>query len=319
MMNTSLHGVLFIDKPSGVTSHDVVAKARRILNVSAVGHTGTLDPLASGLMVLLIGEGTKISEYILTGDKGYEVLVRLGLKTDTWDITGRTLSQMNVQLDPEIVRSEAVRLRGSIELPVPVYSAVKVEGKKLYEYARKEQEVKIPRRVMGIEEVQILEAGKDFVRARIVCTKGTFIRSWAAELGERLDVGGVVAELRRFYSQPYSLENAITLEALAESVAQSSSTDEFRGLLGKAFVPLAECLPNWKALTVGGRDEKLMTHGQIPHDLVRRLVFEQKMANREDRSVGIKIMSASHGQLLSLLEAQPFKGLKIRRIFKVLE
>ncbi|NUN07430.1 MAG: tRNA pseudouridine(55) synthase TruB, partial [Bdellovibrio sp.] len=153
--NTQFNGLLLVDKPSGISSHDVVAKLRRILSTKAVGHSGTLDPMASGLMACLINEGTKLSQYILEGDKGYRVRAQFGLRTDTLDVTGQTLETRPVDLTRDQVLAAATALQGEMELEVPIYSAIKVQGKKLYEYAREgeEEKVALPKKVMKFWEV----------------------------------------------------------------------------------------------------------------------------------------------------------------------
>ena len=133
MMSSTFDGLLLVDKPSGISSHDVVARLRRILGTKSVGHSGTLDPLASGLMACLINEGTKLSQYILEGDKGYRVQIKFGVRTDTLDITGQVLEEKSVTHSQEDLLREAYKLSGEMELQVPIYSAIKIQGQKLYE------------------------------------------------------------------------------------------------------------------------------------------------------------------------------------------
>jgi tRNA pseudouridine55 synthase len=306
----ALHGLILVNKPTGITSHDVVNRARRILHTRDVGHTGTLDPLASGLMVLLVGEATKLSDYILNGDKSYRVKVRLGVRTDSLDMTGQVLKLQDVKIEQSKIQETALSLQGEFDWSVPLFSAVKNGGKKLYEYAHKDQTPDfIPTRNMKFWNVQILSIESSAIEVYLSCSKGSYIRSWASQLGEILDVGGAIEALERTVSAPYELANAMTLEAMEES---SNSPDKW-----SAFIPVSEALPTWKTLTVRGKDEKLIHNGQISYDLANRLIVQQKQAFSEQNIVGVKILSASSGSLLAILEAQPNRGLKIRRVFKI--
>jgi len=298
-------GLLLVKKPKDITSHQLVARIRRLYGIQEVGHAGTLDPLASGLMVVLVGEATKISDYILAGDKAYRARVRLGFTTDTLDVTGQRLTTSEVHATRDEIAAAARALSGSFQWPVPVFSAVKSEGKKLYEYAREDIAVNPPVKEMKFWDVQLLDVGDDFVEVHLHCTKGSYIRTWAAVLGERLACGGVIEELERTYSAPFTSDVALELSALERG-------DE----PGAAFIALKNTLTMWPTFTVRGRDEKLIIGGQVPHELARRSIVQQKEAARSQKTIGIKIVSAADGQILSLLEAQPNRGLRIRRVFK---
>jgi tRNA pseudouridine55 synthase len=299
----SLDGLLLIDKPTGITSHDVVREVRRALGQSSVGHTGTLDPLATGLMVLVLGEATKLSDYLLMSDKSYRVKIRLGMTTDTLDRTGRVLTEKPCDLAADRIRAAAGELEGEFDWPVPLFSATRVEGKKLYEYGREGAEVALPVKRMSFWNVEVEEAGGSFLQVRVHCSKGSFIRTWAAQLGERLGVGGCVEELTRLTVGPWSLTQAAKLEGLS------------RDALGEAFVPMSESLPQWKVVVASGKDVKLVTNGQIPRDMVNRLIFEQKQAYSTGQPVFVKVLSEGGG-LLAIVAAEPGQGLKIRRVFR---
>jgi len=303
----SAAGLLLIRKPKDITSHQLVAQARRLLKINEIGHAGTLDPLASGLMVLLIGEATKISDYVLAGDKGYRARVKLGVTTDTLDITGQVLSTHPVTATTAEIAAAAAELQGEFRWPVPMFSAVKTGGKKLCDLARQNVVVETPVKDMKFWDVDVLETRAEGIDVNLKCSKGGFIRTWAAQLGEKLGCGGVIEELERTYSAPFEVASATTVEVLA---AQGLAG------VGEAFVPLKKTLARWPTYTVTGRDEKLIHGGQVPHDLARRLIVQQKEATRSQKTIGIKIISASGGELLSLLEAQPNRGLRIRRVFK---
>lgn len=302
-LGPSLHGLLLVDKPQSVTSHDVVQAIRRICGTKAVGHTGTLDPLATGLMVILLGEGTKISQYILSGDKGYRVKVRLGVTTDTLDMTGEVQSRQEVAFSDEQIRRAVDKCEGRLELPVPLYSAIKKEGKKLYELARESIPVEAPLRTMHFYDVRVVASGKDWFEAEVFCHKGGYIRSWAVAVGEELGCGASVEELRRIASGQHRVEESVSLERLGQLVQDA----EEKGLeaFGNVYIPLKSALPQWKAVTISGRDEQLMANGQVSHDLSRRLIVEKKEASQRQRAVPIKILSSQSGNLLSILEALP--------------
>lgn len=320
-----LHGLLLVDKPSGITSHDVVAKARHCLGMKAVGHAGTLDPLATGLIVLLLGEATKLSDYVLNADKSYEVKVRLGLITDSLDITGRVLERRAVNVLEETLKRAIWDAQGELSLPVPAYSAVKVGGKKLYELARSEKLNPTPVRTMNFFNLKLNDFGQDWFSARVDCHKGGYIRSWVEFIGRNLGCGATVEELRRLGSGSFRVEKSLSLKNLEELASLSRIEGQGQQacgaidprVFGDSFVSLNHALPQWKALTVKGRDEHLMVNGLVSHDLSRRLILERKMANNQRVIVPVKILSSATGQLLSLIEAMPEGGLKVRRIFQL--
>lgn len=308
----SLNGVLLIHKPSGPTSHDVVHKVRKILKTKQVGHAGTLDPMASGLLVLLIGEGTKLSNYLLEGDKSYQATVRLGLSTDTLDITGAVLKECADIPSPDKVIQTVQSLAGPVELPVPIFSAVKVQGEKLYEKAHKgEKPTVIPKKIMKFWDFEGIEVEGPRVRFHVRCSKGSFIRSLAAEIGDRLGCGGTLEVLVRTGSAPFSLMDAISLEDL-ESWAQSGVGVEG---LGKSFQSLSEALPHWPCLKISGLEEKLLIHGQVAHTLEQKLVHYYLPQIRDLGAEGVRILSRGSGQLRALLVPKEGYGFKIQRIF----
>lgn len=304
----ALNGLLLVDKPTDCTSHDVVARARRIFQMRSIGHSGTLDPLASGLMVLLLGEGTKLSDYILSENKRYRVKLRLGLTTDTLDITGTTLSQMTepFMFTEDLLVNVIQELTGTLQLPVPMYSAVKIQGKKMYEYARKNESVSAPVKEMTFFDLKLVSFNLPEAEFELSCSKGSYIRAWVHKLGQKLGCGAVMTELRRLRSEPFCIENAVRLEM----IENQSSLEKYR----HAFISMAEALPKWKAVRVMGREESLLRNGQIAKDLSARLILEQKQALNTGKSVGIRVLDAN-SRLLALLEATSDKGLKIRRVF----
>lgn len=302
--NTQFHGLLLVDKPSGISSHDVVARLRRILSTRAVGHSGTLDPLASGLMACLINEGTKLSQYILEGDKGYRVRAQFGVRTDTLDTTGTVLEQRPVDFKQEDILLEALKIQGELELEVPIYSAIKVQGKKLYEYAREEQEIVLPKKVMKFWDVTPVAMGPDWAEFDIKCSKGSYIRTWVDLLGKALGCGAAMSALRRTWSSPYLIQQAQTLEAIEASAKE--------GVFSEAFVPMDLALPQVKRIRVKGQDRVLLGNGQISHDLRSQLITVFKPS--EDQY--IQILSQESGHLLALIGLEPGRGFVLRRVFK---
>lgn len=309
-----LDGLLLIDKQPGCTSHDVVARARRILNTKAVGHAGTLDPLASGLLILLIGEGTKVSDYILNGDKAYIVRAKLGVRTDTYDTDGKVLSEESVDVAHEELKSAVESLEGDIELAVPAHSAVKVDGKKLYELARAGEQVPIPVRKMGFYNLKILAAGADWVDVEMLCSKGTFVRAWVNALGEKLGCGATVSSLRRVYSSPFKVDQSLTLEEVEERLAKRSLGDTIEGqLIEPAWVPLRESLPAFKMAWVEGLDEKLLRNGQISKGLQAQLLKFVSVDGGEPP--GVRVLSRETQEMVAILLAAPGQFYKIKRVF----
>jgi tRNA pseudouridine55 synthase len=305
MMNKeNFNGLLLVDKPSGMTSHDVVSRLRRILGTRAVGHSGTLDPLASGLMACLINEGTKLSQYILEGDKGYRVRAQWGIRTDTLDVTGEVLETLPISHTMEQVVKEAMALQGEMEVEVPIYSAIKIQGKKLYEYAREEKAVELPKKLMKFWDVTLVEQTPEWADFDIKCTKGSYIRTWVDLLGKKLGSGAAMSALRRTWSSPYTIDQALTLENLEKIVGQ--------GQEHSAFVAMDRALPMVKRIRVKGQDQVLLGNGQISHDLRTQLI--SMFQPTQDQY--IQVISQEGGRLLALIGLEPGKGFALRRVFK---
>ncbi|MDX6529091.1 MAG: tRNA pseudouridine55 synthase [Blastocatellia bacterium] len=236
-----MDGVLVIDKPAGMTSHDVVARVRRTLSERRVGHTGTLDPFATGVLVVLVGRATRLAQFLSGAEKEYEAAIRLGYATDTGDVTGTRLpnftteTQRHTEIHREDIEGALASLRGEIEQTPPMYSAKKVGGRKLYELARRGEEIaRQPVRVT-ISELTAMthdgallnenDDGTQDLRVRVVCSAGTYIRTLAEDFGKQLGVGAHVAELRRTRAGEFAIKDAITLDRLNEE-AQTGSLGE---------------------------------------------------------------------------------------------
>ncbi len=221
-----MNGFLVIDKPAGITSHDVVDRARRILGIRKIGHLGTLDPIGVGVLVLAVGKATKAVRYFVDDDKEYTTTVRLGTITDTQDLDGTLLEQRPVNVTIEEFERALDRFRGDIEQIPPMVSAKKVGGKRLYKLHRQGIEVKREPKPVRIYEIDLREFAPPEATFHVRCSKGTYIRTLCADIGEVLGCGGAMAWLRRTKSGFFSIEDAVTLEAL-----EQLSTDEIYTLL----------------------------------------------------------------------------------------
>lgn len=212
-----MNGVLLIDKPRGLTSHDVINLLRRRLGIERIGHSGTLDPDATGLLILLLGKATKVSQLLMGGDKSYDVAFRLGLETDTYDSTGKVVARRDVSVTRADLERALAPFIGEIEQRPPAYSAVKVKGKKLYEYARKSQEVEAPLRKVRIDAIRLVAFEGVDGRLSLACSKGTYVRSLVHDLGRELGCGAVTTEIRRTASGVARLEDAVPLARIDEA------------------------------------------------------------------------------------------------------
>ncbi len=211
---TCQHGLLLLDKAEGLTSNAALQRAKRILGIKKAGHTGSLDPVATGLLVLLFGEATKVSDYILNADKSYRATLRLGQTTTTGDREGEILEEKPVAVNLAQVEALLPRFLGEISQIPPMYSAIKQGGKPLYELARKGIEVERAPRQVRIEGLRLVEFSGDRVVLDVDCSKGTYIRSLAMDLGAALGCGAHVEALRRTLTGPFKIEDALTLEGL---------------------------------------------------------------------------------------------------------
>lgn len=210
-----MFGFVNINKPKGMTSHDVVANVRRLTGIRQIGHTGTLDPFAEGVLPICIGRATRLIEY-LEDDKAYLATVQFGSNTDTYDIDGQVTQTFDKKVTREEIEAILDDFRGEIEQMPPIYSAIKVNGKKLYEYARKGEEVEIKPRSVVIEKLELVDfdAAAQTAQLEVKCSKGTYIRSLAFDIGKKLGAGAHLSALVRTQAGRFKLENSITLQKL---------------------------------------------------------------------------------------------------------
>jgi tRNA pseudouridine55 synthase len=209
-----IDGILLLDKPVGLSSNQALQKVKWLYRAAKAGHTGTLDPFASGLLPLCLGEATKFSQFLLDADKAYEAEVRLGIRTSSGDREGDILAQRPVEVSERQLRSALHAFLGEIEQIPPMHSALKHHGRPLYEYARQGLEIERKARRVTVHGIDLLSFDGQLCRLRIRCGKGFYVRALADDLGEKLGCGGFLANLRRLASGPFDLANAVSLEAL---------------------------------------------------------------------------------------------------------
>ena len=230
-----MDGIIVINKPKGCTSHDIVYKVKKMLN-EKVGHTGTLDPMAEGVLPLLIGKGTQCSKYLINHDKKYQVMLQLGVKTGTADSEGKIIEEKNVDekiLEESHIKEILTSFLGKQEQKPPIYSAIKVKGKKLYEYARKGEKVEIPSKTIEIYSINLIKIDKSekTIEFIVKCSKGTYIRSLCEDIATKLGTIGYMKALKRLEVGNFKIENSLTIEQLKEKIEKDEkyiiSIEEF--------------------------------------------------------------------------------------------
>ena len=261
-----IHGFVVIDKPAGITSHDVVSRVRRILGTRKVGHTGTLDPFATGVLPIAVNDGTKAIPFLDEGIKCYEALMQLGVATDTLDMTGTVLRECDFSSVSEMQLPEVfTRFTGPILQIPPMYSAIKQGGQPLYKLARIGQEVERAPRPVEIHSIELLSFAPPFVAIRVSCSRGPYVRTLADDIGKVIGCGAALKELRRTASGPFEIRAAHTLEELERAVSEgrvpSLCITPFESLAHLPDIPLTEGglakisfgrSPLWSETTVEG-------------------------------------------------------------------
>ncbi|NJD37206.1 MAG: tRNA pseudouridine(55) synthase TruB [Geobacter sp.] len=252
-----VNGFLIIDKPVGLSSHDVVNRVRRILGTKKVGHTGTLDPFATGVLPVAVGEGTKAIQFLDEGQKEYLATIRLGVTTDTLDVTGTVLHECDATSIAQLSLLQSMSvLTGEISQLPPMYSAVKQGGQPLYKLARKGLEVeRQPRRVL-IHQFELLLFEPPVAEVRVLCSRGTYVRSLADDLGRLLGCGACLTTLRRSQSGPFRLDTACSLEQLADAVEQ--------GRLAECLVTVEQALMHLQLCEVSIQELQPLRNGVLP-------------------------------------------------------
>lgn len=252
-----IDGVLIFDKPLGMTSNAALQKVRWLFNASKGGHTGSLDPLASGVLPLCLGEATKFSQYLLDADKAYVTEARLGMTTTTGDAEGDVLEMRPVEVKLADVEALLPRFTGEILQVPPMYSALKHDGQPLYKLARAGEVVERKARSVTIQRLEILGLEKDRLRLEVHCSKGTYIRTLVEDLGAALGCGAHVSELRRIQAGPFGIDQAITLEHL-EALHAEGGTEALDALL----LPSDSGLEDWPVVSLTEQSTYYLNHGQ---------------------------------------------------------
>ena len=286
-------GILVIDKPAGWTSMDVCAKLRGVFHEKRVGHSGTLDPMATGVLPIFIGRATRAVEFAEKSDKEYIAGLKLGVITNTQDTTGEVLETRPVQISREQLEAALEKFRGDIMQVPPMYSAIKINGKKLYELARKGREVERPARPVCIKSLEILEQqGEDLYTIRVRCTKGTYIRTLCHDIGAALGCGGCMASLRRTMAAGFAFKDARTLEEL-------QSAPDPAALL----MPVEELFADRERLVLSPTSEKRVRNGMT--------------AVLPNVNPGEYRVYAQSGEFLALCQAKGGKLTTIKSFFEV--
>lgn len=282
-IKNAISGVLVVDKPVGLTSHDVVQIIRKGTNIRRAGHTGTLDPRASGVLVVLVGPAVRLSEYVSASDKRYQAIVRLGATTDTYDADGRITSSSPVNITEEQFEEALQQFVGEIEQVPPPYSAVKVKGRKAYEMARKGEEVDLQPRKIQVYNLELLEWAPPEAVIDVYCSSGTYVRSLAHDLGNVLGCGAHLIGLRRTKSGRFTLRDAVPLRKLRDSF-EAGNWYQF-------LIPAAEALTDWPAIELDTDQVESVRHGhRVP---------------AEDTATGWARGISEQGELVALLEVDP--------------
>lgn len=284
-VKNAISGVLVVDKPVGMTSHDVVQAIRAGTGIRRAGHTGTLDPRASGVLVILIGPAVRLSEFVSASDKRYQAIIRLGGSTDTFDADGRfTRQETPINITEEQFEKVLKTFEGEIEQVPPPYSAVKVQGRKAYEMARKGEEVELEPRIIQVHHLEVLEWAPPEVVVDVHCSSGTYVRSLTNDLGEALGTGAYLVGLRRTKSGRFTLRDAVPLRKLQEAF-QAGNWYQY-------LIPAAEALSDWPAVELNPDEVEEVRHGH-------------RVKAAPDTELGKMVRGVStQGELVALLECK---------------
>jgi tRNA pseudouridine55 synthase len=285
-VKNAVSGVLVIDKPVGMTSHDVVQVVRRGTGIKRAGHTGTLDPRASGVLVVLVGPAVRLSEYVSASDKRYQAIVRLGIRTDTYDSEGVVTQRSPVEITEEQIIEALTQFEGTVEQVPPAYSAKKINGKKAYELARKGEEVELEPKEIDVYHLELLEWDTPEAIIDVYCSSGTYVRALANDLGDVLGCGGYLVGLRRTKSGEFALRDAVQLRKLKEAFEN--------GDWYKYLIPAAEALGDWPSRELSFEEVDLVRHGhRVP-------VIDEP----DDPEQWVRAVS-QQGELVALLQYLP--------------
>ena len=290
-----MNGIVIIDKPQEWTSNDVVSRLRRVFNTRRIGHGGTLDPMATGVLPVFVGRATRGVEFFEHAEKVYETTVRFGLTTDTEDITGKTITECEVSLTESDLIAVLPKFRGDILQVPPMYSAIKVNGQKLYDLARKGREVERQPRSITIHELELLEFTGNEARLRVRCSKGTYIRTLCKDIGEALGCGACMASLRRVEAGEYTLEGSVPLRQLLDISEAGEDVEHF-------LRPVDSMFASHEKLRLNEKQARLVKNGNA---------FTATCAD------GTYRVYAPDGEFLALCRAEGGKVSTIKSFFEV--
>ena len=278
-----VNGVVVLDKPVGMSSNDAVQRVKRLFNARKVGHTGSLDPLATGVLPLCLGEATKFSQYLLTSDKTYVATLRLGVSTDSGDVDGKVIEERNVgEIPRDRLEAALEGFRGDIEQVPPMFSAVKHQGQPLYKLARQGIEIEREARPVTIYRNEIVDFEGDRLTIEVHCSKGTYVRTIAHDLGEVLGCGAHVVALRRTMAGPYIEDDLVTLDQVTR-MAEDGRLDEL-------LRPVATTVGQWPPVELAGAPAFYLKQGQpvlVPHAPTEGWVRLYEQENDNGRFIGV--------------------------------
>jgi len=315
-----ISGILNIDKPAGMTSHDVVAHVRHLSGTKRVGHAGTLDPLATGVLVVCLGQATRVAEYLMASDKVYRAQIRLGVSTDTHDAEGEVTATTEVDVREKEVREALASFIGSIQQVPPMYSALKHKGIPLYRLARQGITVEREPRSVEIHNIELLDyfdkaqykwtppllrqAQYKLLTIRVECSPGTYIRALARDLGQKLGCGAHLQSLTRLASGHFTLEKAVSLDELAEAFAYFGGA-QYKQVNWQKFIhPLDEALLDFELMVVDAQTETRIRHGQQVEAPPLPLPQVEGEGER-----GLRRAYSQKGELIAILRRDPQTGL----------
>ena len=286
--NQACSGFLLVDKPSGITSSKLVQVIKKTFSLNKIGHTGTLDPLATGLMVLCVGQATKFSQFLLVKDKSYRVSIKLGVATDTFDAEGLVTSEKAVNhVTRELIEASLTNFQGEIEQIPPMYSAIKKNGVPLYKMARRGLKVDLEPRKVRIYEIKMLGFDGKFLDLKVCCSKGTYIRTIAADLGDVLGCGAHVAELRRLSVGTYDEKDMLAFDELVKLENPDGLADH--------LLPIASAFKDWSELLIDPRQARLLKNGA---KLADRFVLRDSRVGIYESIDGIEKKFIGVGEIL---------------------
>ena len=286
--NQACSGFLLVDKPSGITSSKLVQVIKKTFSLNKIGHTGTLDPLATGLMVLCVGQATKFSQFLLVKDKSYRVSIKLGVATDTFDAEGLVTSEKDVNhVTRDLIEVSLTNFQGEIEQIPPMYSAIKKNGVPLYKMARRGLKVDLEPRKVRIYEIKMLGFDGKFLDLKVCCSKGTYIRTIAADLGDVLGCGAHVAELRRLSVGTYDEKDMLTFDELVKLENSDGLADH--------LLPIASAFKDWSEVLIDPRQARLLKNGA---KLADRFVLRDSRVGIYESIDGIEKKFIGVGEIL---------------------